>query len=347
MIIAYNHEQFIQQAIEGVLMQQDAPDFEIVIGEDRSTDNTRAIIEEMATKYPEKIRVRFGVENVGTTRNYIRTLRDCEGEYVAILDGDDYWTDPEKLRKQATFLDQNPACTICFHNAMVLYMDEDREARDYVSSKQKTYSSLLDLLSSNFIPTCSTMFRNQLFTYIPDWYFRLKMSDYPLHIMNAQHGLIGYIDEVMAVYRVHLGGIWGMKAFEKQLKADIEFFGIMENYLGPEYKEIIDSAIERRFEGLALCFKEKALSTDTIQDGIEEVFSSLNELEMMVRPTDAWISRLLSSIYMDYAFLGYKRGEPHTTRYCLIRAIRLDPKWIRNRGVRSIWIRSFVSAMAK
>jgi glycosyltransferase involved in cell wall biosynthesis len=112
-MMTYNHERFIAQAIESVLEQKTSFDLELVIGEDCSTDGTRKIVAEYARKYPEKIKAMFRETNLGMTANGIQTLRECRGRYIALLEGDDYWTDPLKLQKQVDFLDVHPTCTAC------------------------------------------------------------------------------------------------------------------------------------------------------------------------------------------------------------------------------------------
>lgn len=191
------------------------------------------------------------------------------------------------------------------------------------------------------------MFRNHLIRDVPDWFYRLKMSDYPLHILNAQYGLIGYIDEIMAVYRVHSGGIWGMAKFWKQLEADIELYQLLNDYFDQEYKEVIESSLQKRFDGLAMTLKERALRESSIQEGIAMLRLRLNDVEKSLRPSKAWMSNLFSSVYADFAFLSYERHELQAAHYCLNRALKLKPSLIRNRGIRSIWLRTLVGAIAR
>ena len=122
-MITYNHEKFIAQAIESALMQQVDFDYEIVIGEDCSTDRTREIVVAYQQRHPDKIRLLLHEQNVGVSLNDIRVYRACRGEYVAWLEGDDYWTSPHKLQKQADFLDSHPACSACFHPVTVFFED--------------------------------------------------------------------------------------------------------------------------------------------------------------------------------------------------------------------------------
>ena len=119
-IITYNHARFIGQALESALMQKTNFDYEIVIGEDCSTDNTGLICKKYAEMYPDKIRLLQNDKNLGVIENFKRTLYACKGEYVALLEGDDYWTDELKLQKQVDFLESNRDYAIVFHNAEIL-----------------------------------------------------------------------------------------------------------------------------------------------------------------------------------------------------------------------------------
>ena len=106
----YNHEAYIRQAIEGVLAQQTSFGVELVLGEDGSTDGTAAVCREYAQRFPDRVRVVGGGENVGWRANYRRTFDACRGKYVAYCDGDDWWDDPLKLQTQVGLLENDPAC---------------------------------------------------------------------------------------------------------------------------------------------------------------------------------------------------------------------------------------------
>jgi len=107
-MITYNHESYIAQAIEGIMMQQTDFPIELVIGEDCSTDRTREICLEYQDKYPEIIRLLLPEKNIGIYKNSKSTFIECKGKYIAICEGDDYWTDPLKLQKQVYFLETRP-----------------------------------------------------------------------------------------------------------------------------------------------------------------------------------------------------------------------------------------------
>jgi glycosyltransferase involved in cell wall biosynthesis len=207
----YRHEKFLAQAIESVLMQQTTFEFELVIGEDCSPDGTRQIAKEYAERHPGRIRLLLQEKNVGLTRNLSQTVTACSGEYVGWLEGDDYWTAPDKLQKQVDYLDQNRDCAWCFTRADVV--DESGAVIDSPPAVRvpKPKYTLEDYLDRIFQPrACTVMFRHRLFTSFPEWFYAQPTADMPLHVMNAQHGDIGFIDAVTAAYRIHPGGVWSM-----------------------------------------------------------------------------------------------------------------------------------------
>src|ERR1700683_5373651 len=121
-MVTYNHEKYIAQAIESVLLQKTKFDFELVIGEDFSDDNTRNIIKTFVLNNPGKINALLHPYNLGLDgkNNSVETLKNCNGKYVALCEGDDFWTDPYKLQKQIDFLEENTDFSICFHNSKIL-----------------------------------------------------------------------------------------------------------------------------------------------------------------------------------------------------------------------------------
>lgn len=215
-MVAYNHEKYIRQAIESALTQKTDFPFEIVIGEDCSTDNTRAIVSDYEQRYPEKIRVVKSERNVGALANAIRTMKACIGKYVAFLEGDDYWSDPHKLQKQVEILEANPRLAGCFTNAEERFEDDGEKASYlYCNFPNATAIGFKDLSLGNLMPTCSVVYKNNLFDGFPDWYYNLKMGDWPLHLLNAQFGDFWYYPKVTGVHRHHSKGIWMLQDAEK------------------------------------------------------------------------------------------------------------------------------------
>jgi glycosyltransferase involved in cell wall biosynthesis len=247
-MIAYDMERFIRQAIDSVLAQRVDFDYELVIGEDRSTDRTREIILEYAARWPDRIRPILRDVNLGMNRNFVETLRQARGRFVALLDSDDYWTSPDKLQRQMDFLRSHPECSICFHNTLVVYEDGSvpthpfHVARpEHLISRRvpKPISTLADLAAGNFIQTGSVMFRAGLYDALPDWYLEMPTFDWPLHVLNAEHGSIGYIDELLGAYRVHPAGFWSMQMARYRQLSDIE--SMIHGY------QLIDRYTRRRY----------------------------------------------------------------------------------------------------
>ena len=257
-MITYNHERFIAQAIDSVLMQQVNFDYEIVIGEDCSTDATRDIVAGYQRKYPDKIRLLPPKTNMGGNKNLSQTLHACLGEYVALLEGDDYWISPYKLQKQVDFLDRNPDFALCFHNVMVVDELQGRTPRNHCCADQPEVSTFEDILSKNFIATLSTVFRRNSFAAFPQWVYQLKMGDWPLHTLVAQHGKIKYLNEVMGVYRVHQGGMWSMSNDILRIEADIMYLQLINAHLGYKYDKIINGARARSYFNLSVIYEDLA-----------------------------------------------------------------------------------------
>lgn len=247
-LVTYNHEPFIVQAIESVLAQEDVQ-YELLISEDCSTDRTGEIVVDYARRYPSRIRLFRSPENLNTNEVLSRAIEAACGRYVALLDGDDYWTSTRKLRTQVDYLDAHRECAICFHNAMVTY--EDGTPPHPFHMAVPTYkmshplprpvSTLADVAPGNFMQTCSVIFRRGLFGRFPSWYAGFAVGDWPLHVLNAEHGDIGYLDEIMAAYRVHSGGLWstGMSRYTRREYADgfAEAYRILNDHLDGRFAD--------------------------------------------------------------------------------------------------------------
>jgi glycosyltransferase involved in cell wall biosynthesis len=254
-IVTYNHGPFISAALDSVLMQKASFDYEIVVGDDCSTDGARDTLTGYGKRYRDRFCLLLKQHNVGAHRNVKQVLRACKGEYIAFLEGDDYWTSPDKLQKQVDFLEKHPVCPMCFHNASTVYED-GRSGPVLYRANQKAFSSVEDVLLDNFIPTCSVMGRKDVYAELPEWFGSLKMGDWPTHILTALRGDIGYIDETMAVYRVHQGGAWSTKGWEEHEKAIIELYEALGTHLEPRYSGMINRILRHRFLSLSDRYEE-------------------------------------------------------------------------------------------
>lgn len=251
-ITTYNHEPFVAQALDSVLIQETDFDYEVLVGEDDSSDRTREIVRTYKEKYPDRIRLFLNdrenviyIDGRPTGRwNFINNLKHARGQYVALLEGDDYWTSPHKLQKQADFLDAHPACTLCFHPVRKVWVDENRQKLFAPTPRQAVYT-LEDLLERNFVATCSVLFRGGLFDEFPNWFWDMPAGDLPLHVLNAQHGDIGCLDDVMAVHRIHSGGMWSPRQAADRLQGRITILETLRGHLGPAYEPRINRVLAR------------------------------------------------------------------------------------------------------
>ena len=215
--ITYNHAPFIKQALDSFLMQKTNFPFEVIVHDDASTDGTADIIREYQKKYPQIIKAILQTENQWSKGINIEERflwPKISGQYVALNEGDDYWTDENKLQRQVDFLDANPDFTICFHPVKVIWEDNSQPNSIFPSNRfrfNKTILDINDLLKHNFIQTNSVVYRWQFYgnnaekIIIPEG---ILPTDYFLHLLHAKRGKIGFLPDVMAVYRKHSGGIW-------------------------------------------------------------------------------------------------------------------------------------------
>ena len=185
-MITYNHEKFIAQAIDSVLMQQTDFEYELVIGEDCSTDRTRAMVVDYAGRYPDRIRPLLRERNLGMNPNFVQTFQSCRGEYVALLEGDDYWTDPLKLQKQTDYLSSRPDCSLCFHPVHLAYDDSHGDGKTSWPPSRKPSYTLYDVLAAKYlwIHTSSILVRNNQIDGFPAWFYEMPMGDLPFIILN-------------------------------------------------------------------------------------------------------------------------------------------------------------------
>lgn len=244
-LVAYNHEKFIARAIESVLEQQTDFDYRLIIGDDCSTDNTQSIIRDYAQQYPERIRLLFASEHRGIhtkDRVGIEVFRLSTAKYVAFLDGDDYWSDPNKLQRQVDFLERHPECSVCFHNAEMFYDDGSKPPTNLRPADQKEISTMEDVLGGMVPLPCTVMFHSNLLVLSDDFY-KVTNADWMMFALLAEHGHIGYIDKVMAAYRMHPGGMWSRLSAKQQLKEHINTYKTINKHLNFRYNQLISAKI--------------------------------------------------------------------------------------------------------
>lgn len=318
LMTTYNQEGFVAQAIDSILMQDTSFSYEIVICEDASSDGTRGIVSGFQKRHPDKIRLllrdeveaeRDRVAGIGGKGGFVNGLMACKGEYVALLDGDDYWTDPKKLQKQIDFLQAHDECVICFHNATIL-SEAGKEAALFCPPDQKETSTLEDLLAGNFMFSGSVVFRRGLFDELPEWFKTTRTGDWALHAINAKYGKIGYLNEVMATYRVHSGGFWSLEKSADQLISGIELLDRLNAHFGFKYDREIKASQGKYYEELsdirqqegdlngAKSFLAKRLKVDFSNSRIPNKYFLLKFFRLQVRAICGWFGLSPNSTYL-------------------------------------------------
>lgn len=225
-MITYGHENYIRQAIEGVLMQETNFEFDLIIADDCSPDNTQKIVEEIIERHPKGYRIKYfrHKQNIGMNANSIFAFEQCKGKYIAICEGDDYWTDPLKLQKQVDFLESNSDYSFCVHRY-----------KKYIENKKEFESEIYPVNFSNYMKNSLVVIDEKIF--FKDWltqpltavivkddflealnkhiyfeYFR----DYHIFYFLMQRGKGTCLDFCSGVYRINDGGIAsGKTLFEK------------------------------------------------------------------------------------------------------------------------------------
>jgi glycosyltransferase involved in cell wall biosynthesis len=245
-MITYKHRPYIGQALESVLAQKRDFPIEIVISDDCSPDGTAAVIDEYQATHPELFRRLDPPKNVGMHANLDRVWRACRGKYIAMLEGDDWWQSPDKLRTQVAFMERHPDCTLSGHGVHKARMIDGQTEVTKNKPPRSEWSGVEELLKRNFVITCSAMFRRGVLEVIPDWVSKLAMGDWPLCVLHALHGKVGYIDETLATYRVHTGGVWTSQGSLLQERHERDALLMMRTQLADDFHRLIDSSIAER-----------------------------------------------------------------------------------------------------
>lgn len=288
-LITYNHESYILEALKGIAIQECEFDFELVIADDCSKDNTIPVIEDfLRTSSIKNYRVIRRQHNLGMQTNWEKANQECQGKYIALLEGDDYWCAPHKLQKQVNFLEANPDHSFCFHQVYEKEGNNVFLSNLNDATSEKTYT-ISDLAKGNFIHTPSVVFRKGYFDQLPAWFKDSPVADYVIHMLNAKHGKIKYFPEPMAVYRKHGGGVWSSKSYEKRVLGFNKTLSFLFNEFDGEVLSILKKQKAANLSTLAkMAYGNKEVSK--ARSYLKEAFS-LDETLM-----EKWVSDIYPSL---------------------------------------------------
>jgi glycosyltransferase involved in cell wall biosynthesis len=258
LVFTYNQRTFIRQALDSVLIQETNFPFEIVVLDDGSNDGTRDIVMEYAARHPGRFRLVLNETNVGIhhraglSRVWWELLRRSNGEYTALIDGDDYWISPNKLQKQVDFLDSHPDYILCGHENEVRSEWHGTETRTRRRFPADTALSIPQLLECCQLHEASVVYRNGIVRDCPSEFLDLQFADWPTQILFAQFGGVWMFAEAMSVYRIHSGGFWSSRYCDRQnlgvtpggWEVIVDYWKLINKHLGYEYDTVIRNLID-------------------------------------------------------------------------------------------------------
>jgi glycosyltransferase involved in cell wall biosynthesis len=245
LMLAYNHEPFISEAIQNVLSQECDQHYEIIIGEDCSSDKTLEICLGWMRRYPDKIRVISSSENVGMHRNFARIWSRARAPYIACCEGDDYWIDSSKLARQLAWFDSHPNGSLCGTDCeRLISTGSGGWKTDGLAMKSVTqkYYSLEDILRRYTFHFSTVMVcKNKI--HFPRWFWDAYCVDRPLYLLAAQSGTVGCVDGITSRYRQHEGGAWSHKPPLEKSAASRALFTQFGSHLSPEFGSVLKGAV--------------------------------------------------------------------------------------------------------
>lgn len=334
--LTYNQEKYIREALDSFLKQEVDFNFEILVHDDASTDGTKEILKKYKKKYPDQIRVYYEDENRYSKDDFafINDLFvNAHGKYIAMCEGDDFWTSNQKLQKQVAYMESNPDCAVSFHSTRVFY--EDKSKPDYTLPKNSHGEfTVAELLKNNYIHTSSVMYRNQedYQTLDPD----VMPGDLYLHLYHASRSRIGFIPDEMSAYRRQPGGVWWESddrmdnIFKKYPYQMANFYRHAVDMFRDDdmLVDIIDKHIRFLLEAYARIDSSEKLSL------LQVVFTKLPELtEWFVTDRIQFISELQTENKRLSAVIDTKKAELKSIKSS--RWYRLHPRRVLNRATKA------------
>lgn len=259
--ITYNHENYIAGAIESFLMQKTNFKFEVLIHDDASTDDTAEIIRKYHEQFPDIIKPIYQIENQYSKGKHIDgsiNLPRALGKFIAICEGDDYWTNPYKLQKQVDYMLNHPECSLCLHAASTVDASSGIQVGSVSSFKENRIVTTEEVISRGgaIFATNSVMYVRELMDNPPDFYLKAKVGDFPLYMALADQGAVYYMNENMSAHRIKVPGSWternttGQNANKKiAMNCDNDIW-ILENfndYTKGKYSSVVEKELTKRY----------------------------------------------------------------------------------------------------
>jgi glycosyltransferase involved in cell wall biosynthesis/lipopolysaccharide biosynthesis protein len=312
--VTYLHEKFLVQAIESMVGQETDFKYEILISDDCSPDNSSRIIDRYVRKHTDKMRYIKRSNNVGVKENIFDLISKARGKYIAINEGDDYWTDVNKLQVQVNYLESHPDCAICYHQVAVI--DEESPGQiDFFPGEYKAIFTAEELVERNLIQTNSVVYRKNEYSLrkLPDE--RMLPGDWYRHLLNSLSGEIHLLPYCMSVYRKHAGGMWSSakNLHEKYGINEIVFFKEVDHFLRKIRHDVLFAHRYRYFEIVFWHIYEKINESKlfelvSIDTSLSNYFFHMHGMNIEIdhnTTEDEFIGKLRSCITVDVLVTSY------------------------------------------
>ncbi|MCI8485306.1 MAG: glycosyltransferase [Lachnospiraceae bacterium] len=254
--LTYNHEKYIEQALKGFIAQKTDFKYEVIVHDDASTDNTQKIIKRYAKKYPDIIKPIYQKHNVfleGKDIMFQYIFPQIKGKYIALCEGDDYWTNEHKLQLQVEYMEENPACSLCAHYAVRLDAKKNRISSYFNYDKIQENIDLPFIIENlDCFPTASMLYRKEFLVNNKSFIQKHIIFDYINKIMLATEGYTHLIPEYMSVYRYRAKGSWtnstagDIEKLVKHFQYSIEVLKDLDSYTKRKYHRLLKEEIHRR-----------------------------------------------------------------------------------------------------
>jgi glycosyltransferase involved in cell wall biosynthesis len=277
LILTYNHASYIAQAIESALNQKTNFSFEVIVGDDCSTDNTREIINGYLEKFPERMKISFPEKNQGALKNEQNLVNMAKGKYICILEGDDYWTDPLKLEKQLSFLEANPDYGMAHSDVDHYYQNTGTTERHVnrtngiVIPQAYIFAELIKP-QPLFIKTATVCFRKDLINRYFDYDLAIReqwpLTDLALWMDISYHAKAHYFDEVFATYRLLNESASRTALPEKKYRYHVGLYRLKKSYIekyhcSEDVKTMLEENYYRDLIKIAFNMGDKALARES------------------------------------------------------------------------------------
>lgn len=287
-VITYNQEKHIAQTLDSILMQKCNFDFNIIVGEDYSTDNTRMICEKYEKNYPGKVIILKHRQNLGLIRNYAATFANCTGKYIAQCDGDDYWTDPDKLQKQADFLENNPQYSLCFHDIEQIFEGENTE-KSYLETFRAGDYVPDNIWEEWVIATSTVMFYRKMVE--SPYYLKyathkhmLQQDVFIIATANEQGKIFG-LEEKMSVYRKHEGSVTadGSSPKTDRMQRMLNYIRLIGKVYNGKYRKISKQYFSFKAYRYAYVCRERKLYFKFLSFFVQAFFSCPSKFYQLLK----------------------------------------------------------------